>query len=75
MFNESREALGFPVMHYPNSTFYPLLQMRIGRDLMEEKLIWITTVGLEGKNLIVNEGGITELVIQSVFRANTASSG
>jgi Heterokaryon incompatibility protein (HET) len=70
IFTEGREGFHFLATHYPNSTFHALLQTRRGRNLIEEKKIWMATVGLKGKNFTVTKGGIIGLVTQSAVQAD-----
>jgi Heterokaryon incompatibility protein (HET) len=70
IFSEGRNALLFLVKHYPNSTLHALLRTRRGRDLIDEKSIWMTSTGLKGKNFTVTEGGLIGLVTQSTVKVN-----
>jgi Heterokaryon incompatibility protein (HET) len=70
MFTESRGSLQFLATHHPNSTLPALLQTRRGRDLIDEKNLWMGNVGLGGKNFTVTEGGLIGLVTQSAVMIN-----
>jgi len=65
MFTESRGCLQFIATHHTHSTLKALLQSRRDRDLIDEKNVWMGTVGLRGKNFTVTEGGLIGLVTQS----------
>jgi Heterokaryon incompatibility protein (HET) len=70
MFTESRDTLQFVARHHPNSILKALLQTRGGRDLVDEKNVWMGIVGLRGKNFTVTEGGLIGLVTQSAVMIN-----
>jgi Heterokaryon incompatibility protein (HET) len=65
MFTESRGTLHFLATHHPNSTLAALLQNRRGRNLIDDKNVWMGIIGLRGKNFTVTEGGSIGLVTQS----------
>jgi hypothetical protein len=56
--------------HSPKSTLHALLRTRPGRDLIDDKSIWMTSTGLKDKNFSVTEAGLIGLVTQSAVKVN-----